>query len=100
MRAKLPDGTTKTIDMTGLDDSTLVGAPYHLVTGNLEGLKRNDTFFVGQEAAKTRLKVQVSENMTRPLAIGDVLEINDRRAIVAGLIKTPRNFVFNHILCI
>ncbi|MGV8949356.1 MAG: FtsX-like permease family protein [Candidatus Paracaedibacter sp.] len=93
MRVKLPDGRTKTIDMTGIDDATLVGLPYKIISGDLSDFRRNDAVFVDQEAARTHLKVQLSTTQTRPLKIGDVLEINDRRAIVAGLVKISRNFV-------
>jgi putative ABC transport system permease protein len=93
MRIKLPDGSTKMIDMTGIDDATLIGAPYKFLAGKISDFRRNDAVFVDQEAAKTHLKVQISEKQTRPLEVGDVLEINDRRAIVMGLVKTARNFV-------
>jgi putative ABC transport system permease protein len=93
MRVKLPDGRTKTIDMTGIDDATLVGLPYKIISGDLSDFRRNDAVFVDQEAARTHLKVQLNTTQTRPLGIGDVLEINDRRAIVAGLVKISRNFV-------
>jgi putative ABC transport system permease protein len=93
MRVKLPDGRTKTIDMTGVDDATLVGAPYKIIAGNLSDFRRNDAIFVDQEAARTHLRVQTNAKNYRPLKIGDVLEINDRRAVVVGLVKTTRNFV-------
>lgn len=78
MRTKLPDGRTKTIDMTGIDDATLLGAPHKIIVGNLSDFKRNDAVFVDQEAARTHLKVYLPNKQTRPLNIGDVLEINDR----------------------
>jgi putative ABC transport system permease protein len=93
MRAKLPDGSTKTIDITGLDDSTLIGAPYKIIEGSLSDFRRSDAIFVDQEAAQTRLRVRISPQKTRPLSVGDILEINDKRAIVVGYIKTSRNFV-------
>lgn len=93
MRAKLPDGSTKMIDLTGLDDASLVGAPYKILQGNIADFRRADAVFVDLEAAKTRLQVKVSEGTYRPLAVGDTVEINDRRAIVIGYIKATRNFV-------
>lgn len=93
MRTKLPDGRTKTIDMTGIDDATLLGAPHKIIVGNLSDFKRNDAVFVDQEAARMHLKVYLPNKQTRPLNIGDVLEINDRRAVVAGFVKISRNFV-------
>lgn len=93
VRAKLPDGNTKTIDLTGLDDSTLIGAPHHILEGTLEDFRREDAIFVDQEAAASRLRVDLGGGMTRALQVGDVLELNDRRAIIAGIIKATRNFV-------
>lgn len=92
-RAKLPDGSTKTLDVTGIDDATLIGAPAKIIHGSLTNLKRPDAIFVDQEAANTRLRVKVSETETRPLALGDMIEINDKRAHIVGIIKATRNFV-------
>ncbi len=93
MRAKLPDGRTKTIDLTGLDDTTLIGAPHRILQGNINDFRRADAVFVDYESAKTRLQVKIGEDEYRPLAIGDTIEIHDRRAVVIGYIKSSRNFV-------
>ncbi|RZI46203.1 FtsX-like permease family protein [Candidatus Finniella inopinata] len=93
MSAKMPDGLSKTIDMTGLDDSTLVGAPFRILKGKLSDFKRADAIFVDFEAAQNRLRINVSPGVTRPLEVGDTLEINDKRAVVVGFIKATRNFV-------
>lgn len=93
MRAKLPDGSTKTLDMAGIDDATLIGAPATIIQGSLSDFKRPDAVFIDQEAANTRLRVRISDTETRPLVVGDVIEINDRRAHVVGLIKATRNFI-------
>jgi len=93
VRAKLPDGRTKTIDLTGLDDATLIGAPQQIIEGHLLDLRGSDAIFVDYEAARTRLRVKNDDKTTRALRIGDILEINDHRAIVAGYIKSTRNFV-------
>jgi putative ABC transport system permease protein len=92
MTVKLPDGATRTIDMTGLDDATLLGAP-EMVEGRLTDLRRNDGIIVDKDAAEKRLRVENPDGTTRPLRIGDALEINDRRAVVVGYAKVPRNFV-------
>jgi len=90
--AKLPDGNTKSLDLTGLDDATLIGAPSRILEGSLLDLRRADAVLVSREAANTQLRVKTATG-TRPLETGDVIEINDRRAVVAGMIKTTRNFV-------
>lgn len=91
MRAKLPDGSSQTIDLTGLDDATLIGAPYRILQGRLSDLRRKDAIFVDQEAAESRLRIKISTTESRPLQMGDILEINDHRAIVTGIIKSTRN---------
>jgi len=93
MIAKLPDGATKTIDLVGLDDATLVGAPPKLLQGNLTDLRIADSIIVDKQAAEDNLRITGPDGRTRPLAVGDVFEINDRRAVVVGYAKTTRNFV-------
>lgn len=93
MTAKMPDGLTKTVDVTGVDDSTLVGAPFKILQGTLSDFKRDKGVFVDFEAAQSRLRVEVSPGVTRPLLIGDILEINDKQAVIVGYIKMTRNFV-------
>ncbi|MBL9029799.1 MAG: FtsX-like permease family protein [Caedimonas sp.] len=93
LRAKLPDGKTKTIDLTGIDDATLIGAPHRIIEAHLLDIRSSDAIFVDYEAAQTRLRIKNSDGTTRSLKIGDVLEINDHKAIVAGYIKSTRNFV-------
>lgn len=94
---KLPDGVTRTVDMTGLDDATLMGAP-EMVEGTLTDLRRNDGVIVDKDAAENRLQVQMPDGTMRPLMIGDELEINDRRAVVVGIAKVPRNFVVQPVM--
>ena len=93
MTAKMPDGLSKTIDVTGLDDSTLIGAPFKILHGCLSDFKRNEGVFVDYDAAHTRLRVQISSGVTRPLAIGDTLEISDKQVMIVGYVKATRNFV-------
>jgi putative ABC transport system permease protein len=81
------------MDLNGLDDATLVGAPYKIIQGSLSDLRRAQTVMVDFEAARTLLRIKVSETETRPLAVGDVIEINDKRALIVGYVKTTRNFV-------
>ena len=90
---KLPDGTTKSLDITGLDDATLVGAPPKIVEGSLSDIRRADGIIVDREAATTRLRVKNADGTDRPLRIGDTIEINDRRTVVVALAKVARNFV-------
>lgn len=89
--AKLPDGSTRTIGLTGLDDATLVGAP-KMHTGSLEDIRKADGVIVDYEAAKTKLRVSLPQGGDRPLMIGDELELNDVRAVVVAYAKVSRDF--------
>lgn len=93
VRGKLPDGSQSTVDITGIDDASLIGAPFRILEGKIEMLRGQNTIFVDKNAAETKLRVQIDENNSRPLRVGDVLELNDRRAVVAGIFKATRNFV-------
>lgn len=93
MTAKLPDGQSVSVDVAGLDDPTLVGSPPQLIDCNLTDLKRVDAIFVDKTAAETRLRIRKSDGTSRPLQVGDTLEMNDHAAIVTGLIKASRSFV-------
>jgi putative ABC transport system permease protein len=91
--AKLPDGTTKIIGINGVDDATLIGIPNKFTDGNRESLRQSDGIVIDVEAANNRLKVKNPDGTMRPLKVGDELEMNDKRAIVVGLVKVSRNFV-------
>lgn len=93
VRAKLPDGRSKTIDLTGMDDPTLVASPPQILQGNLNDLRMADAVIVDYEAANNQLQVTMKDGSLRPLMIGDVLEINDKRALVVGYAKSTRNFI-------
>lgn len=93
MTVKLPDGATRTMDLTGVDDATLLGGPSEMLVGKLSDLRLADGVIVDKEAAENRLRVSLPGGGKRPLTVGDELEINDHRAVVVGIAKLKRNFV-------
>jgi len=92
VRAKMPDGSLATLDMTGVDSSTFIGTPYR-ISDNINDFKKPDAVFVDKNAANDKLTIDIGGGNTRPLTIGDTMEINDKRAIVVGFVKSTRNFV-------
>lgn len=90
--ATLPGGSMRSVSLTGLDDDTLIGAPT-MEHGNIASLHFPDAVIVDYQAAQDQLRIHLSSGATRPLAIGDTLELNDHRAVVVGYAKTRRNFV-------
>ncbi len=94
LRARLPNGLFQNCNLIGVDDATLIGGPSQMVEGSLSDLRRADGVIVDIVGAKGRLAAPPSTpgGPRKPLQIGDVLELNDRRAIVVGLAKTTRTF--------
>jgi putative ABC transport system permease protein len=92
MNVLLPNGTRKNIDLTGLDDATLIGAPKVMLEGTIADLRQDDGLILDRDAAERRYAMKNPDGTTRPVKVGDVLEINDRRALVVGIAKVERTF--------
>ncbi|MBC7784469.1 MAG: ABC transporter permease [Burkholderiales bacterium] len=102
IKARLADGTFQNCNVIGLDDASLIGGPPVMiadsagVVGRLEDLRRADAVIVDDDGAKDKLaKVTVDANgkeTKTPLRVGDMLELNDKRAIVAGLCRVTPTF--------
>lgn len=93
INVRLPDGATKAVILTGLDDATLIGAPPRMLEGTLADLRRADGILVDREAAEERLRWRGADGALRPLRVGDEIEINDQRAVVVGIGQSSRDFV-------
>jgi putative ABC transport system permease protein len=94
VRVRLPNGTFQSSVLVGIDDASLIGGPAVMTKGELADLHTADSVLVDQVGANTKLALPAPEpgGAARPLAIGDTLEINDRRAQVVGIAKTSRTF--------
>jgi putative ABC transport system permease protein len=94
IRARLPNGTFQTCNVIGLDDATLIAGPPVMLEGTLGDLRRSDGVIVDEAAAKGKLaKPGPTQNSPKiPLKIGDILELNDNRAVVVGIARTTRTF--------
>jgi putative ABC transport system permease protein len=93
INARLSDGSTKAINLNGLDDATLIGGPLRMLEGKLGDLRQADAIIVDREAAEEHLSYIGPDGRERPLAVGDEIEVNDRRAVVAGIGESSRDFV-------
>jgi len=93
IQARLANGTFQTCVFIGIDDATLIGGPPRMIQGNLQDLRFPDAIFVNEVGAKDKL---ASKKV--PLKIGDVMELNDRRAYVAGICSTSRTFQSQPVL--
>ncbi|MFZ4763051.1 MAG: ABC transporter permease [Alphaproteobacteria bacterium] len=92
VRARTSDGKFQNVVMVGLDDATLIGGPGDMLSGKLEDLRHTDAIIVDRDGAEKRLRRSLPDGTSRPLELGDSLEINDRRAVVVGIARTTRSF--------
>lgn len=92
IRARLDEGTFQNCVLVGLDDVSLIGGPAEMVEGGLADLRRSDSIIVDVEGASTRLARKTADGSTRPLGLGDVVELNDHRATVVGLSRLSATF--------
>lgn len=101
LRGRLQNGTFRSVIVVGLDDATLIGGPPKMVEGDLGDLRRADGVILDVVSARTRLArysaydehgnpAKDAERI--PMAVGDTLQINDRRAVVVGLCEVTRTF--------
>jgi putative ABC transport system permease protein len=94
LKARLENGNFQTCIVVGLDDATLIGGPAVMIEGRLEDLRRAEGVIVDIDGAQTKLAKAPATPGGRPvpLKVGDVLELNDRRATVVGIAKVTRTF--------
>src|SRR5262249_52737285 len=69
----------------GIDDDTLIGAPRELVLGSLADLKQPDALLI-DEIGYTYLWPN------EPYRLGQILEMNDHRAVLVGICKAAPPF--------
>jgi putative ABC transport system permease protein len=86
-RVRLADGNFQNSVLIGLDDTTLIGGPPIMLMGQLADLRRADGVIVSADGANHRLARPNPRagGAPIPLVIGDVIEMNERRAVVVGI---------------
>ncbi|MES2200185.1 MAG: FtsX-like permease family protein [Chlamydiota bacterium] len=94
IQARLRSGKFQTCIMIGIDDATLIGGPPRMIEGSVENLRFPDAILVNELGS---MKKMASPGRSKgdpdiPLRIGDMCELNDRRAYVAGICYTARTF--------
>lgn len=92
LKAKLEDGNFQSVNVVGLDDSTLIGAPSKMLAGQPADLRRSEGVIVDIVGASGRLAKTIPGGKRAPLKVGDTLEINDHRATVVGICEITRTF--------
>lgn len=84
-RARLPDGKFQQVMLVGLDNATLVGLPDRILVGDPADLRRPDAVFIDERGYRQLFPGE-------PLRPGRTMEMNDRRAVIVGVVKVGQTF--------
>ncbi|MDB6129374.1 MAG: hypothetical protein JWM04_481 [Verrucomicrobiales bacterium] len=87
LQSRLSDGTFKAVQLVGLDSATMIGRPGNMIAGRIEDIRVPNTVVIDDLAVE-----RLSKGRPKPIGIGDVFEINDKEARVAGICKTEKSF--------
>lgn len=98
LKVALPGGRSRTCVVVGLDDATLVGGPARMVAGAVADLREPDSVIVDRLDAEKLLSRRDASGALRVPGVGDELEINDRRVVIAGVSDNPRPFLSQPII--
>jgi putative ABC transport system permease protein len=88
---RTPEGDLEGVTLIGVDDSTLIGLPRRMVKGDASALYEPDAIFVDDVGAERLFPKGVDP-------IGRVLELNDRRAVIRGVVDTIPSFTSQVLL--
>jgi putative ABC transport system permease protein len=96
LKARLKSGNFQMCNVIGIDDATLIGGPPRMREGNIVDLRLVDAIIVNKVGADKMLAENGIYNPENkpviPLRVGEVIEINDRRAQVVGICDSTRTF--------
>jgi len=79
------DGGFRQVFLIGVDDATLIGTPHDMVLGSAESLREPDAIIVDEDGYKLLFP-------DKPLRLGAAVQMNDRRAVVAGICRVSPPF--------
>ncbi len=85
VRARLEDGNTRNVRLTGLDDGTLAGGPQELIAGTIDDLKRPDAVVIDKAGYEYMWGQE-------PYRLGRTFQLNDRRAVLVGVCNVAPPF--------
>src|SRR5262249_5880503 len=86
VQARLEDGNTRSILLSGIDDESLVGAPPEWIVGSLADLTRPDAVVVDKAGYEWMWGKE-------PYQLGRIFHINDRRAVLVGVCNVGAPFL-------
>jgi putative ABC transport system permease protein len=91
VRARLEDGNTRNVRLTGLDDESSVGAPNEMIVGSLDDLKKPDAVIIDKAGYEYMWGPE-------PYQIGRTFQLNDKRAVLVGVCKVAPPFFSDPII--
>jgi putative ABC transport system permease protein len=81
----LTGGATQAVMLVGLDTDTLSGAPTRLLQGSILDLRQPEGVIVDARFVEMMRRLRGVE-----LRVGDAFEMNDRRAVIVGIVKVAQ----------
>jgi len=88
---RTPEGDLERVTVIGVDDATLIGLPENLIAGDRNALAMPDSVFI-DDVGVTKLFPPGYD------PIGTRLELNDRRAVIRGIVDAEPTFTSQVIL--
>jgi putative ABC transport system permease protein len=79
------EGMLQQVILLGVDDATLVGVTPNMVLGSVENLKQPDAMIIDRAGFEFMWPGE-------PHALGKVIELNDRRAVIVGISEASAPF--------
>jgi putative ABC transport system permease protein len=91
VRARLEDGNTRNVRLSGVDDESLVGAPRDMIVGSVEDLKRPDAVIIDKAGYEYMWGHE-------PYQLGRTFQLNDKRAVLVGVCNVAPPFFSDPIV--
>lgn len=88
---RTPEGDLEGVTVIGIDDSSLIGMPRKMIRGEKTALYEPDTVFIDDVGAERLFPGGIDP-------IGRTLELNDRRAVIRGIVDTIPSFTSQVLL--
>src|SRR5262249_28952705 len=88
VRARLADGSFRSVILFGLDDASLVGAPQEMIAGHVGDLRQPDAVIVD----KAGYEYLWPDEPKGKYKLGKIFEMNDRRCVLVGVCKASAPF--------
>ena len=86
VQARLEDGNTRSVLLTGLDDECMAGAPQQMLAGSVADLTRPDAVIVDKAGYEWMWGKE-------PYQLGRTFQLNDRRAVLVGVCQVSSPFL-------